>query len=119
MFVKDQMTPDPLTVGPDTPVTEAQEKMQKHNIRHLPVVDKNLRLVGLLSRLSLLRAMPWSAGHLSAFETQYILSEVKARNVMLRDVITVAEDALVEEAARIMVDHKLTCLPVVRGETLV
>ena len=119
MLVKDQMTPNPLTVGPDTPVTEAQEMMQKNSIRHLPVVDEQLCLVGLLSRLSLLRAMPWSAVHLSAFETQYILSKVKASNVMLRDVITISEDELVEEAARIMVDHKLTCLPVVRGETLI
>lgn len=119
MFVKDQMTPNPLTVTPDTPLTEAQQIMQQHNIRHLPVVENGNHLVGLLNRETMLQAMPWSATHLSAFETQYILSRVKARNVMLRDVITVSEDELVEEAARIMVDHKVSCLPVMRDEVLV
>ncbi|MFQ5578033.1 MAG: CBS and ACT domain-containing protein [Anaerolineae bacterium] len=119
MFVKDQMTPNPLTVAPDTPIIEAQATMQQRNIRHLPVVENNDSLVGLLNRETMLRAIPWSAGHLSAFETQYILSKIKARNVMVRDVITVAEDELVEEAARIMVDHKLTCLPVMRNQALV
>ena len=119
MFVKDQMTPNPLTVTPDTPIIEVQAKMQHHNIRHLPVVEDNVCLVGLLNREAMLQAMPWSATHLSAFETQYILSKVKARNVMLRDVITVAENELVEEAARIMVDHKVTCLPVMQNQRLV
>jgi acetoin utilization protein AcuB len=119
VFVKDQMTPNPLAVTPETPITEAQAKMQRHNIRHLPVVEDDFYLVGLLNRETILQAMPWSATHLSAFETQYILSKVKARNVMLRDVITVAEDEMVEEAARIMVDHKVTCLPVVRNKRLV
>jgi acetoin utilization protein AcuB len=119
VFVKDQMTPNPLTVRPETPIIEAQEKMRQHNIRHLPVVEGDFHLVGLLNRETILQAMPWSAAHLSAFETQYILSKVKAHNVMLRDVITVTEDELVEEAARIMVDHKVTCLPVVRNNRLV
>jgi acetoin utilization protein AcuB len=119
MLVKDQMTPNPLTVTPDTPITEAQEKMQQHNIRHLPVVDENLQVVGLLNRETMLQAMPWSAEHLSTFETQYILSKVKAKNVMLRDVITITEDIGVEEAARIMVDHKFRCLSVVRDGILV
>jgi acetoin utilization protein AcuB len=119
VLVKDQMTPNPLTTTPDTPIIEAQEKMQKHNIRHLPVVDDRLHLVGLLNHETMLQAMPWSAAHLSAFETQYILSRVKANSVMLHDVITVTEDEPVEEAARIMVDLKATCLPVVRNERLV
>ena len=119
MFVKDQMTPNPFTVTPDTPIMEAQAAMQRHNIRHLPVVENHDCLVGLLNREAMLQAMPWSAAHLSAFETQYILSKVKARNVMLRDVITVAEHELVEEAARMMVDHKVTCLPVTQNQRLV
>jgi acetoin utilization protein AcuB len=119
VFVKDQMTPNPLSVTPDTAIIEAQAVMQQHHIRHLPVVENHDCLVGLLNREALLQAMPWSAAHLSAFETQYILSKVKTRNVMLRDVITVAEDELVEEAARIMVDHKVTCLPVTKDHRLV
>jgi len=114
------MTPQPLVVvTPDTPVTEAQRLMQEHNIRHLPVVTDGHHLVGLLTRETMLQAVPWSATSLSALETQYVLSKVTAGKVMIREVITISEEIAVEEAARIMVDHKIGCLPVLRGEALV
>jgi acetoin utilization protein AcuB len=67
----------------------------------------------------MLQAVPWSADYLSALETQYILSKVSVGKVMIPNVITVTEDVAVEEAARIMVDHKVGCLPVVREGSLV
>jgi acetoin utilization protein AcuB len=131
LLVKDRMTPQPLIfVTPDAPITEAQRLMQKHNIRHLPVVTDHpssdslaprppARLVGLLTRETMLQAIPWSAASLSVLETQYVLSKVKVEKVMIRDVITITEDVAVEEAARIMVDHKIGCLPVLREGALV
>jgi acetoin utilization protein AcuB len=131
VLVKDRMTPQPLiVVTPGAPITEAQRLMQDHNIRHLPVVadypsTDSLRagqrhnLVGLLTRETMLQAIPWSATSLSVLETQYVLSKVKVDKVMIRDVITITEDVAVEEAARIMVDHKIGCLPVLREGTLV
>jgi acetoin utilization protein AcuB len=113
------MTPDPLTVTPETRIISAQETMQCHNIRHLPVVSNGNRVVGLLTRETMLRAVPWSADYLSALETQYILSKVSVGKVMTPNVITVTEDVAVEEAARIMVDHKVGCLPVLREGSLV
>ena len=120
MLVKDRMTPQPLiVVTPDTPVTDAQRLMQEHNIRHLPVVTDHHNLVGLLTRETMLRTIPWSAVSLSALETQYILSKIQVGKVMIRDVITITEDMAVEEAARVMVDHKVGCLPVLREGALV
>jgi len=120
VFVKDRMTPQPLVVvTPETPIIEAQRMMQDHNIRHLPVVAEHQNLVGLLTRETMLQAVPWSAASLSTLETQYILSKVTASKVMIHDVITVTEDTPVEEAARIMVDHKIGCLPVLRAGALV
>jgi acetoin utilization protein AcuB len=120
MLVKDWMTPQPLiVVAPDTPITEAQRLMHEHKIRHLPVVTDQHNLVGLVTRETLLQAIPWSAVSLSALETQYILSKVKASKVMIREITTITEDVAVEEAARIMVDHKLGCLPVLRSGNLV
>jgi acetoin utilization protein AcuB len=120
VLVKDRMTPQPLVVvTPDTPIIEAQRLMQDHNIRHVPVVTEHQNLVGLLTRETMLQAIPWSAASLSALETQFILSKVTAGKLMIRDVITVTEDVAVEEAARIMVDHKIGCLPVLRGGALV
>lgn len=120
MLVKDRMTPQPLVaVTPDTPIVEAQRSMQEHSIRHIPVVTEHHNLVGLLTRETVLKAIPWSATSLSALETQYVLSKITAGKVMIRDVITVSEDVAVEEAARIMVDHKIGCLPVLRAGALV
>lgn len=114
------MTPQPLiVVMPDTPIIEVQRLMQDHNIRHMPVVSEQQNLVGLLTRETMLQAIPWSASHLSTLETQYILSKVTAGKVMIRDVITLTESVPVEEAARIMVDHKIGCLPVLRSGALV
>ncbi len=120
MFVKDRMTAQPLVVvTPEAPITEAQRLMQEHSVRHLPVVEDHDRLVGLLTRETVLKAIPWSAASLSALETRYILSKIRVSKVMLRDFVTTTEDVPVEEAARVMVDHKLTCLPVLRQTRLV
>jgi acetoin utilization protein AcuB len=114
VLVRDRMTAQPLVVvTPDTPVTEAQRLMQEHGLRHLPVVLEGDRLVGLLTRETMLRAIPWSAASLSALETKYLLSKIKVDKVMIRDVVTASEDLAVEEAARVMVDLKIGCLPVV------
>ena len=119
MLVKDRMTAQPLVVAtPDTPVTEAQRLMQDNNLRHLPVVVERDRLVGLLTRETMLQAVPWSAASLSALETQYVLSKIKVNKVMIEDVITTTEDVPVEEAARVRVDRKVGCLPVVRDGKL-
>lgn len=120
MFVRDRMTAQPLVVAePDTPITEAQHLMQVHNIRHLPVVENHDRLVGLLTREAVIKAIPWSAVSLSAVETRYVLSKIKVGKVMVRDVPTTTEDVPVEEAARTMVDRRVTCLPVLRQSSLV
>ncbi|MBS1251024.1 MAG: Inosine-5'-monophosphate dehydrogenase [Anaerolineales bacterium] len=119
MLVKDRMTAQPLVVAtPDTPVTEAQRLMQDNNLRHLPVVVEQDGLVGLLTRETMLQAVPWSAASLSALETQYVLSKIKVSKVMIEDVITTTEDVPVEEAARVMVDRKVGCLPVLRDGAL-
>ncbi len=114
MLVKDQMTPEPVTVSPTTPVGEAQKLMQERDIRHLPVLDDEGQVTGLITRAALLRAIPWSTYALSNFETRYILSKTEVCEVMVKEVVTVGEDVAVEEAARIMVDRKIGCLPVLR-----
>ena len=118
MLVRDRMTPNPICGHPDMPVTEAQELMRDRGIRHLPIVDEGGKLVGLITQRSLLRALPSDVSNFSRFEVSYVLAKIKVREVMVRDVLTVGEDTALEEAARIMADRKLGCLPVMRGDTL-
>jgi len=113
------MTPRPITVNEDTSLPEALELMRKEKIRRLPVLDKHGKLVGIVTELDLLRASPSPATTLSIYEIPYLLSKVKMRDIMTREVITVTEDTPIEEAARIMADRKIGGLPVMRDDKLV
>ena len=119
MLVKERMTLHPLTMEPTASITEAHRYMRENNIRHLPIVDKRNRLAGLVTRETLLQAMPSSVTTLSIWEMNYALNKLKVRDVMVKDVITIEEDVSIEKAARIMAENKIGCLPVMRGEALV
>lgn len=119
MLVRDRMTPDPICGYPEMPVTKAQELMREHKFRHLPVVDAEKGLVGLITQRSLLRALPSDVSNFSRFEISYVLSKIKVRDVMVKDVLTIDEDTAVEEAARVMADERIGCLPVMRDGALV
>jgi acetoin utilization protein AcuB len=119
MFVKDRMTPDPITGHPDMSVTEAQEIMKAKGFRHLPILNESNKMVGLLTRNSLLTALPSDISRFSRFEINYTLSKIKVHSVMVENVITVIPDTPIEIAARIMADELIGCLPVLEGEKLV
>jgi len=119
MLVRERMSKNPYTVQADTPVEEALKKMREFHIRRLPVLDKSGKLVGIVSEKDLLYASPSPATSLAIYEMHYLLSKLTAAEVMTKDVITVAEDTPVEDAARIMTDHKIGGLPVMRGDQLV
>ena len=68
MLVKERMTRNPIFIRPDTPVTEAQALMKRERIHHLPVLDKDEKLVGIVAEKDLLYASPSVATTLSVFE---------------------------------------------------
>ncbi len=119
MLVKERMTHNPIFIRPDTPVTDAQAMMKKEKIHHLPVLDKDNRLVGLVTEKDLLYASPSVATPLSVYEMTSLLAKLKVDKVMSRDVVTGDEDMPLEEAARIMADRQIGGLPVMRGKALV
>ncbi len=116
MLVRERMSTQPVLCAPDLPVAEALEQMKQKRIRRMPVVDKHGKLVGIVSDKDLLRASPSPATSLSVWEITYLLSKVKVSDVMTRQVITIAEDTPLEDAARIMVDNKIGGLPVVNAQ---
>jgi acetoin utilization protein AcuB len=113
------MTRNPITITPDVTVPEAQAIMRREKVQRLPVLDSNGRLVGIVTSLDLIHASPSPASSLDIYEMHYLLSKLKVEKVMTRQVITVSEDLPIEEAARIMVDNKISGLPVMRGDILV
>ena len=119
MLVKDWMTRDPLIVSPKTSVEKAIKTMRENRVRHLPVVKKNGTLVGIVTQTDLLQASPSPATSLSVWEINFLLAKMQVRDAMTRKVIVVEEECPLEEAALVMAEHKIGCLPVVHGQRLV
>lgn len=119
MTVGQRMTKNPITVHPDTPVSEAQYTMRKEKVHRFPVVDKELRLKGIVTEKDLLYATPSPATTLDVYEMSYLLSKLKVDEVMTSELVTVTEDTAIEEAAKVMVDNNIGGLPVLRDGKLV
>lgn len=119
MLIRERMTRNPVLCTADLPVTEAFDQMKKERIRRMPVVDKNGKLIGIVSDKDLLRVSPSPATTLSAYEIPYLLSKVKVGDVMAKQVISIGEDTPIEDAARIMVDNKIGGLPVINDQNAV
>lgn len=113
MYVEKIMTRDVITVNPDTKLTRIADLMQKRKLRHLPVVDKENHLVGIVSHRDVQRAEPSWITTLDKGEANYLLAKVTAEKIMHSDVITCPPETLVEDAGCLMRRDKIGCLPVV------
>jgi len=113
MLVKNYMTRHPLLADPAMSTVEAQRFMGENDIRHLPVVGDGKRLLGLVTRQSLL-IDPGRLGSLDVWEIARYLSALTLKDVMIKaqEITTVEQDTTIEEAARIMVENRIGCLPV-------
>lgn len=114
MLVKDYMTRHPLMVEPTMSIVDAQRYMGENKVRHLPVVGRGKRLLGLVTRQSLL-VDPGMMGSLNVWEIARLLNRLTVSDVMVKskNVISIGQNETIEEAARIMVTNKISCLPVV------
>ena len=105
-------------MNPELSLTEARALMDRQTIGHLPVLDRNGELVGIVTRQDLLKASPSAATSLDMYEINYLLSKLTVEKVMTKKVIVVQENEVVENAARVMADHYIGCLPVMNGQLL-
>lgn len=119
MLVKDCMTSTPITATPETTHKQATELMREHDLHHLPVVDKSGRLIGIIVQEDLLAAQPSPATTLSIYEIHGLLSKLEIKQIMSRPVYTTTPTCPIEEAARQMLDKRVSCLPVMEADRLV
>lgn len=119
MDISRVMTHNPFTVFVDTPVTDAQAMMRREKIHRLPVLAHDKHLAGIVSEKDLLYASPSPATTLDVYEMANLLSKLKVQHVMTKDVVTVEQETLLEDAARIMVDANIGGLPVMSDGHLV
>ncbi len=119
MVVQRVMTHNPFTVLTDTPLSEAQALIRREKVHRLPVLDKHKKLVGIISEKDLLYAAPSPATTLNVYEMGELLYKLKVESIMTKKVVTVQEDTLLEDAARILVDNDIGGVPVMRDDHLV
>lgn len=112
-LVKDWMSADVVTIAPGKTLPEANQLMIREEIRRLPVVDAGGKLVGIVSLGDVRQAQPSSATTLSVWELNYILSTLRIEKIMTRNPVTVGPNNTVGEAARLMLENRISGLPVV------
>ena len=118
MLVEKRMKRDPVTLSPEDSFRHAMTLIRQKGIRHLPVVEGG-RLVGIVTDRDIRQASPSPATSLEVHELHYLLEKIKIREIMTRKVYTVTPDTPIEEAARLMLQHKIGGLPVLQDGGLV
>ena len=118
LVVRQLMSTELVTLEEDENIAIADTIMNLARIRHLPVV-RGQELVGLVTHRDILRAQASVFADFSASEDDAMKAAIPARDLMHVDVDTVSPDTSVLDAARILVEHKVGCLPVVEGRRLV
>ena len=115
MLVKYWMHENVLTVEPKDSMQQAIKLIKKHKIRRLPVVE-NGKVVGIVTDRDLKRASASDATTLEIHELFYLISTINVEDIMTRVPITVPMDYTIEETAEILLNNKISGVPVVDHE---
>ena len=119
MRVKNRMTPNPITANPKTNYNEALRLMKQNHIRHLPIVDKKGKPVGIITEGDMLRAEPSPVTTLKVFEIASYLEKVTMESLMTSPVLAVDESCSITNAANFMLVNEIDSLLVMQEEKLV
>jgi len=112
MLVSDWMTRKVFALSPEDGVSDAIRLIKEKRIKHIPVV-KEEKIKGIVSDRDVKEFSPSGATSLDIHELHYLLAKAKVKEIMKTKVFTTAPDVPIEEAALIMFNHKIGCLPVV------
>ncbi len=112
MLVKEWMAKDPIVIDENTSIMKATQMMKEHRIRRIPVV-RDGKLIGIISDRDIKEAAPSKATSLDVHELYYLLSEIKVKDIMTPDPITLKENDSVEKAAVIMLENRISGIPIV------
>lgn len=107
------MSPEPISVAPDTRLIDADTILREYDIGRLPVVDDNDNLVGIVTLGDIREASASDVSSLDTGELDYLLAKLKIEKIMAPDPITVYTNDTIAKAARLMLENKVSGLPVV------
>ena len=111
MLIRDWMAKEVLTVDENTSLMRATRVMKENNIRKIPVVSHG-KLLGIVTDRDVKDASPSKTTTLDIHELYYLLSEMKVKDVMTKDPITMTGTDSLEKAALIMLENKISGIPV-------
>jgi len=118
--VRDLMTSDATTLRRNEKLTVASDIMQLGRIRHLPVLDDDgQEVVGIVSQRDLFRGALAKALGYGQSAQRKLMDTLVVKEVMITDIVTTSPDTALDEAAKILMDRKIGCLPVVENRRLV
>lgn len=118
MYVGRRMTRNVVTVAKDASVLHVRNLLREKDINQVPVVDGK-KVIGVITDGDIRENSASPASTLSVHELNYLLSEMKAGDIMTRNPVTVSPETPVEEAAKILNEKGIGCLPVVSNDELV
>ena len=114
MFVSRSMTRKVITVEPDDGIFKAQELMAANTIRHLPVIQPDGRLIGIVTDRDIRSALPYKFfKEFPREEEKKNFSELKIKNIMSKDPITISPTSTIQDALVMIQDARVGALPVV------
>ncbi|MDH3383394.1 MAG: CBS and ACT domain-containing protein [Deltaproteobacteria bacterium] len=119
MIVAKRMMRNPLFLDEDDSMKMAMDMLKDREIRHLPVLKGGNKLVGILTETDIKQASPSPATALEIREVYYLLDKIKVKQIMTKRPYTISPTAPIEEAAIVMREKKIGCLPVVEEGRLV
>lgn len=117
--VGNHMTLDPLTLTANDSLRSAVDLEMSRKIRHIPVVEADGTLIGIVTDRDIKRALPSPLTSMERADYEKVLDETPIRRVMTRTPITVASTSPLVDAVRLILDKKIGGLPVVDGGMLV
>ncbi|MGP4041558.1 CBS and ACT domain-containing protein [Gracilibacillus sp. D59] len=115
MLVKDIMKTEVVSLPPEASVSDALQLLQKHCIRHIPVINKDKHVIGIVSDRDVRDASPSILD--SEIKLEVLSSSIK--DIMSTPVITTHPYEFFEEVAAIFYQKEFACLPVVKNHQLV
>ena len=118
MTVRDFMAKNPQVLGRNETLDLADDIMTMGRIRHLPILDDGV-LVGIISQRDMFRSAAVTAHGFVGNTQKALIKTIRIKEIMTENVVTISPDATVKEAARIMLDKKIGCLPVVESMKLI
>ena len=118
MIVKDFMTKNPVYTNPKELISNIKNTMDREKIGKIPVLDDSGKLIGVITKTDLKKAMPSDATTLDIYELSYLLSKMTVEKVMKKNPITIQKTATIEEAAKLMAEHGISSLIVMDDEVL-